>query len=48
MAVSFGTSDWISGGVILALVVLNVAVGTVNEWQAEKVSSIRVSMQKPA
>lgn len=38
MAVSFGTMDWVSGGVIAALVVLNVGVGTVNEYKAEKVS----------
>jgi Na+-exporting ATPase len=38
MAVSFGTMDWISGGVIAALVILNVAVGSYTEWQAEKAS----------
>lgn len=36
MAVSFGTQDYISGGVIAALVVLNVGVGTINEYKAEK------------
>lgn len=36
MATSFGTLDWISGGVIAALVVLNVVVGTYSEWEAEK------------
>lgn len=36
MAVSFGTQDFISGGVIAALIVINVGVGTVNEYQAEK------------
>ena len=39
MAVSFGTTDWISGGVIAALVLLNVTVGAITEWQAEKVGS---------
>jgi P-type Na+/K+ transporter len=39
MAVSFGTMDWISGGVIAALVILNVTVGTYTEWQAEKVGT---------
>jgi Na+-exporting ATPase len=29
--------DWISGGVIAALVFLNVGVGAYTEWQAEKV-----------
>jgi magnesium-transporting ATPase (P-type) len=38
MAVSLGTFDYISGGVIAALVILNVSVGTYTEWQAEKVS----------
>jgi hypothetical protein len=38
MAVSFGTMDFISGGVIAALVILNVSVGGYTEWQAEKVS----------
>ena len=38
MAVSLGTFDYTSGGVIAALVILNVATGTVNEWKAEKVS----------
>ncbi|ODN73715.1 potassium/sodium efflux P-type ATPase, fungal-type, variant [Cryptococcus amylolentus CBS 6039] len=36
MATSFGTTDWISGGVIAALVLLNVSVGAYTEWQAEK------------
>ena len=41
MAVSFGTMDFISGGVIAALVVMNVTVGGYTEWQAEKVSHRR-------
>ncbi|KAJ9123082.1 hypothetical protein QFC22_001272 [Naganishia vaughanmartiniae] len=36
MAVSFGTQDFISGGVIAALIVINVGVGTINEYNAEK------------
>ena len=40
MAVSFGTTDFISGGVIAALVLLNVVVGAYTEWEAEKVSTI--------
>lgn len=36
MAVSFGTRDFISGGVIAALVVVNVGVGAVNEYKAEQ------------
>lgn len=38
MAVSLGTMDFISGGVIAALIILNVVVGAYTEWQAEKVS----------
>ena len=37
MAVSIGTTDYTSGGVIAALVLLNVVTGTSNEWKAEKV-----------
>lgn len=40
MAVSFGTMDWISGGVIAALVLLNVSVGSYTEWEAEKVGHL--------
>jgi magnesium-transporting ATPase (P-type) len=45
MAVSFGTMDWISGGVIAALVFLNVGVGSYTEWQAEKASDLSTSFQ---
>lgn len=41
MATSLGTMDWISGGVIAALVILNVSVGAYTEWQAEKVRVLR-------
>ena len=34
----FHPADYISGGVIAALVILNVGVGTINEYKAEKVS----------
>ncbi|GMK59492.1 hypothetical protein CspeluHIS016_0800980 [Cutaneotrichosporon spelunceum] len=37
MAVSFGVMDWIAGGVIAGLILLNVSVGTWTEWQAEKI-----------
>ncbi|WWC97573.1 potassium/sodium efflux P-type ATPase, fungal-type [Kwoniella sp. B9012] len=47
MAVSFGTMDWISGGVIGALVVLNVTVGTITEWQAEKTVASLESVGAP-
>ncbi|BEI94986.1 uncharacterized protein CcaverHIS019_0705670 [Cutaneotrichosporon cavernicola] len=37
MAVSFGVMDWIAGGVIAGLILLNVSVGTWTEWEAEKI-----------
>lgn len=37
MAVSFGVLDFIAGGVIAALIILNISVGTWTEWQAEKI-----------
>lgn len=42
--VGFGTQDYISGGVIAALVFLNVGVSTINEYQAEKVSRCCASL----
>lgn len=47
MAVSFGTQDWISGGVIAALVILNVTVGTYTEWEAEKTVASLESVGAP-
>ncbi|WVR03068.1 potassium/sodium efflux P-type ATPase, fungal-type [Kwoniella sp. DSM 27419] len=47
MAVSFGTMDWISGGVIAALVILNVTVGAITEWQAEKTVASLESVGAP-
>lgn len=37
MAVSFGVMDWIAGGVIAALIALNISVGTWTEWEAERI-----------
>lgn len=36
MAVSFGIKAWIEGGVLAAVVILNITVGFVQEFQAEK------------
>ncbi|BEJ14512.1 hypothetical protein CspHIS471_0402790 [Cutaneotrichosporon sp. HIS471] len=47
MAVSFGTLDFISGGVIAALVILNVTVGTYTEWEAEKTVASLESVGAP-
>ncbi|KAL7006511.1 hypothetical protein EMMF5_003932 [Cystobasidiomycetes sp. EMM_F5] len=46
-AVSFGTQDYISGGVIAALVFLNVGVGTINEYKAEKVVAALEAVGSP-
>jgi len=47
MAVSFGTRDWISGGVIFALVGLNVITGTMSEWKAAKTVAALESVVSP-
>ncbi|WVO20606.1 potassium/sodium efflux P-type ATPase, fungal-type [Cryptococcus decagattii] len=47
MATSLGTMDWISGGVIAALVILNVSVGAFTEWQAEKTVASLESVGAP-
>ncbi|WRT63192.1 potassium/sodium efflux P-type ATPase, fungal-type [Kwoniella shivajii] len=47
MATSFGTMDYISGGVIGALVILNVSVGSYTEWQAEKTVASLESVGAP-
>lgn len=47
MAVSFGTQDFIEAAVIGALVVLNVVVGFVQEWKAEKTVAALASVGSP-
>ncbi|TRM64769.1 potassium/sodium eff [Schizophyllum amplum] len=47
MAVSFGTGDWIAGGVIAALVMMNVLVGFTQEWKAVKSISALESVGSP-
>lgn len=34
MALSYGVQDWIEGGVITAVVVLNVTIGVFQEYRA--------------
>ncbi len=36
MALSFGVEDWVEGGVITAVIILNVSIGFYQEFQAEK------------
>lgn len=47
MAVSFGTQDFIEAAVIGALVVLNVSVGFIQEWKAEKTVAALASVGSP-
>lgn len=36
MAISFGIKDWIAGGVIAGVIGVNVTVGFIQEYKAEK------------
>lgn len=36
MALSYGVTDYIEGGVITAVIILNVVIGFYQEFQAEK------------
>lgn len=36
MALSFGIRDWVEGGVLLVVIVLNVSIGFYQEYGAEK------------
>lgn len=36
MALSFGVNDYIEGGVLAAVIILNVSIGFFQEFQAEK------------
>lgn len=47
MAVSFGVLDFIAGGVIAALIILNISVGTWTEWEAEKIVASLESVGAP-
>ncbi|KAK5122327.1 hypothetical protein LTR85_004238 [Meristemomyces frigidus] len=47
MAVSFGIQSWIEGGVIAAVIFVNVAVGFVQEYKAEKTMDSLRSLSSP-
>jgi P-type Na+/K+ transporter len=47
MAVSFGIKSWIEGGVIAAVVLLNVVVGFFQEYSAEKTMDSLRSLSSP-
>lgn len=47
MAVSFGIQSWIEGGVVTAIIVLNIVVGFLQEYQAEKTMDSLRSLSSP-
>ena len=47
MAVSFGIQSWIEGGVICAVIVLNIVVGFFQEYAAEKTMESLHSLSSP-
>jgi len=47
MAVSFGIQSWIEGGVIAAVIVLNIVVGFWQEFNAEKTMDSLKNLSSP-
>jgi P-type E1-E2 ATPase len=47
MAVSFGIQSWVEGGVITAVIVLNIVVGFWQEFNAEKTMDSLKSLSSP-
>jgi Na+-exporting ATPase len=47
MAVSFGIQSWIEGGVVAAVILLNVVVGFFQEYSAEKTMDSLRSLSSP-
>lgn len=47
MAVSFGIKSWIEAGVIAAVVAINISVGFVQEYKAEKTMDSLRSLSSP-
>ncbi|MCJ1284007.1 Na+ ATPase [Xylographa opegraphella] len=48
MALSYGVTDYVEGGVITAVIVLNVAIGFYQEFQAEKKMDALKSLSSPS
>lgn len=48
MALSYGVTDYIEGGVITAVIILNVAIGFYQEFQAEKKMDALRSLSSPS
>lgn len=47
MALSFGTQDWIEGGVITAVIFLNIVVGFFQDYRAEQTIASLLAMAAP-
>jgi P-type E1-E2 ATPase len=47
MAVSFAIQSWIEGGVITAIIILNIVVGFMQEFKAEKTMDSLRSLSSP-
>jgi Na+-exporting ATPase len=47
MAVSFAIESWIEGGVVTAIILLNVVIGFVQEFNAEKTMDSLRSLSSP-
>jgi Na+-exporting ATPase len=47
MAVSFAIQSWIEGGVITAIIILNIVVGFIQEFKAEKTMDSLRSLSSP-
>ncbi len=48
MALSFGVSDYIEGGVLAAVIVLNVSIGFYQEYGAEKKMDALRALSSPS
>jgi magnesium-transporting ATPase (P-type) len=47
MAVSFGIRSWIEGGVVAAVIILNIVIGFFQEYSAEKTMNSLRSLGSP-
>ncbi|KAK9265144.1 hypothetical protein V1519DRAFT_435247 [Lipomyces tetrasporus] len=47
MSLSYGTQDWIEGGVITAVILLNIVIGFVQDYKAEKTMQSLLSLSAP-
>jgi len=47
MAVSFAIKSWIEGGVVSAIIVLNISIGFLQEYSAEKTMGSLRSLSSP-